>query len=271
MTAQAATDSQPDQRRRPAAPAVIEPFRALIDQHYRMLVEYSRERAWRTLDHGGWCADPPPATVPPAERSLQFGPRPGRRHERPLDLALDVAASAGWSHVELPGGSVAALDPQAAKVITRLVRRLFARKAMMCDERHQSRRLRHQDVAVVVSDDDQRDALRVALRRTGLARVDVRTADALGRDTFDLVIAWHPPIALDRDGSGLDPARVRRMLSRHLHACIVVARAGDRQRIETLAVPATHGPIAWPPNVYDRCFAHAVVFAALEPYRVAIV
>src|SRR5204863_3894119 len=127
-----------------------------------------------------------------------------------------------------------------------------------------------QRVAVAVSHNDQKDHVRLALDDAGLVAVRVDTANKLQGLEFDVVLAWHPLAGLPQpDGFHLDPGRLCVMLTRHLHACFVVGRAGDEQVLEDQPPPPTPAYLGWDPDpVLDGWEVHRQVFAALDPHRV---
>ena len=99
--------------------------------------------------------------------------------------------------------------------------------------------------------------------------IAVDTANRLQGRQFQLVIAWHP-LSGRRDASQfhLEAGRLCVMLSRHRHGCIVVARAGIRDQLESHpgAEPVWIGEA--PPAV-DGWEANLAVLDHLERYRLA--
>ena len=133
------------------------------------------------------------------------------------------------------------------------------------------RPLRPGRFAVGVSHNNQKDLLRMALDDAGLAAVPVSTASKLQGLKFDVVICWHPLAGLpDTDAIHLEPGRLCVLLTRRRHACIVVGRVGDRELPAGIppATPAYLGADDDP--VLDGWGTHQAVFAALEPYRIAL-
>jgi len=133
------------------------------------------------------------------------------------------------------------------------------------------RPLRPGRFAVGVSHNNQKDLLRMALDDAGLAAVPVSTANKLQGLKFDVVICWHPLAGLpDTDAIHLEPGRLCVLLTRRRHACIVVGRVGDRELPAGIppATPAYLGADDDP--VLDGWGTHQAVFAALEPYRIAL-
>lgn len=210
------------------------------------------------------------AAVLPGVRRLTLQAASGRKANVVEDACLDRASQSGWAHLELPASAVVTADPQTVEVIHRLVRRLFERgPTVKCENRDRAAKLRHADVAVAVSHNDQKDALRSVLRDAGFGDVQVDTANKLQGLTFEVVIAWHPLAGLtDVDSFHLDPGRLCVMLTRHRQACIVVGRAADRELVEGIP-PATPCYVGWDGNpALEGWYVHEAVFSALEEHRV---
>jgi hypothetical protein len=204
-------------------------------------------------------------------RQLRMGRRPAGV-PRVLDKALDLAASAGWAHVELPRAPVLPTDPEAVAMLADLVRRLFDRGPQVrCERQPRPAPLRPEQVAVGVSHNDQKDALRLALDSRGLGGVVVQTANKLQGLEFEVVFVWHPLSGLpEADEFHLDPGRLCVLLTRHRQACVVVGRDGDRDLLEDQVPPPTAAYLGWDPDpVLDGWEVHREVFAALESFRLA--
>lgn len=212
------------------------------------------------------------AAVLPGIRQLRLVRGVARtRRGRAVDQALDLAARAGWAHLELPDAPVLTADPQTVELLAALAARLFERGPQVrCEQQPAWQPLQPRRVAVGVSHNDQKDLLRVALDATGLDQVVVDTANKLQGLEFDLVLPWHPLAGLpDPDGFHLDPGRLAVLLTRHRHACVVVGRAGDRVLLDQVP-PTTPAYLGWDPDpVLDGWDAHQQVFARLDAYRVA--
>jgi len=151
-------------------------------------------------------------------------------------------------------------------------RRLLQRAPeVRCERKKPPVALREADVAVAVSHNDQKNALRARLADEGLGEVVVNTANKLQGLTFEVVIAWHPLAGLlDADAFHLDPGRLCVMLTRHRHACIVVGRAGDRELVCGIP-PATPSYVGWDSNpALDGWYVHEGVFRALEEHRMSV-
>jgi AAA domain len=191
---------------------------------------------------------------------------------RAVDRALDLAARAGWAHLELPDSPVLTADPDTIELLVALATRLFARGPQVrCEQQPTWQPLQPRRVAIGVSHNDQKDLLRVALDAAGLDEMVVNTANKLQGLEFDMVLAWHPLAGLpEPDGFHLDPGRLAVLLTRHRHACVVVGRAADRALIDQLP-PTTPAYLGWDPDpVLDGWDAHQQVFACLDAYRVAV-
>lgn len=209
------------------------------------------------------------AAVLPGVRELRLGTAGDKRANALEDAVLDLAATSGWAHLELPASAVVAADPETIETIVRLVGRLMARDPKTrCENVKRARALEAGQVAVAVSHTDQRSLLRQALEAEGLGDVVVNTANKLQGLTFEVVIAWHPLAGLlDVDAFHLDPGRLCVMLTRHRHACIVVGRAGDRELIQGIP-PATPSYVGWDSNPgLDGWYVHEAVFDGLSPHR----
>jgi len=208
--------------------------------------------------------------VRPGVRRLRLRPAVSRDlRTRKVDQALDLAAGAGWVHLELPRAAVLQADPEAIGLLARCVRRLFERGPEVCCERRpEAAGLRPEQVAVGVSHNDQKDFLRVALDDRGLDGVVVETANKLQGLEFEVVIVWHPLAGLpEADGFHLEPGRLCVLLTRHRQACIVVGRVGDRELLEEQIPPPTAAYLGWDPDpVLDGWEVHREVFAKLEPF-----
>lgn len=194
------------------------------------------------------------------------------RRGRAVDAALERVVAGGWAHLELASVPVLVADPETAEVIAATVRRLFERDPRVrCERTPHWRSLRRDQVAVVVSHNDQLGLLRNLLDRAGLRDVTVSTANKVQGLEFDVIVAWHPLAGLpDLDEFHLDPGRLCVMLTRHRHGCIVVGRAGDREHVR-YQPPTTPAYLGWDPDpVLDGWDAHRVVFEALEPHVVAV-
>lgn len=207
------------------------------------------------------------AWTKPDARGARLQPGHGKGRGAVIDAALDRMASDGWAWVRLPETPVITADPLTIEVITNLVRRCLARGLELRDEKTKGtwRAATEDDLAVVVSHNDQKDNLRVALAQAGLERVRVDTANKLQGLQFEFVIAWHPLAGLpEGDAFHLEPGRLCVMLTRHRHGCIVVGRRSDPDLVDELP-PAGETWIGHDTDpVLDGWMAHSLVFAGLE-------
>ena len=211
------------------------------------------------------------------------GVRPGVRRlhvppqvSAPLgNRALTAAAASGWALVELPEAHLPRTDPEAVEVIVDLVVAYLDAGLALSDESCLMRPLGLDDIAVAVAHTAQRGHIRTRLDRALVSRgippgsIVVDTANRLQGREFQVTIAWHP-LSGRRDASEfhLEAGRLCVMLSRHRHACVVVARAGIREQLERH--PGTE-PI-WigeaPPTI-DGWEANLTMLDHLEPHRIA--
>lgn len=189
-----------------------------------------------------------------------------------LDETLRVAAQEGWALLELEEAHLPATDPDVIAAIASLVERLLSGSARIDDE-HGRRDLAPEHIAVGVTHRDQRGHVQLALETVchQLAlpprSIVADTANRLQGRQFEVVIAWHP-LSGRRDASTfhLESGRLCVLLSRHRHACVVVARAGIREQL--LAFPATE-PI-WPgeaPPAVDGWEANLALLDHLDAFR----
>ena len=93
----------------------------------------------------------------------------------------------------MPRAAVLQADHESVRLIADLVRRLFDRAPRARCERHPTPTpLAPPQVAVGVSHNDQKDAVRAALDARGMGGVVVETANKLQGLEFEVVFAWHP-------------------------------------------------------------------------------
>jgi hypothetical protein len=141
-----------------------------------------------------------------------------------------------------------------------LASRLLDRGAIATCERHpEGRALQASDIAIGVAHRDQADLVRAALSRTGnpdAPQVAVDTANRLQGREFEIVIVVHP-LSGRRDATAfhLEAGRLCVLASRHRQACIVVARQGITDLLDShpstdpvhLSIPAKF-PDGWEAN-----------------------
>ncbi|WP_067574725.1 AAA domain-containing protein [Nocardia acidivorans] len=191
-------------------------------------------------------------------RSLEF--RTAAFGNADLDETLAMALTTGWALHELPRRHVPRTDAQTIQTAANLAGRLLDRGAVATCERHRDGRLLDAtDIAIGVAHRDQADLVRAALSRTGnpdAARVVVNTANRLQGREFEVVIVVHP-LSGRRDATSfhLEAGRLCVLTSRHRQACILVAREGITDLLDShpstdpvhLSVPAKF-PDGWEAN-----------------------
>ena len=189
----------------------------------------------------------------------------------PVDQALDLAAETGWALYELPAKQTVRTDAEALEACARLAARLVRREATVFDPAYAGgRSVTAERVAIGASHRDQVAGIRAALDRHGedVRAVTVDTANRLQGREYDVCIVLHP-LSGRRDATAfhLETGRLCVLLSRHRHACVVVARAGIPDLLD--AHPHTEPvhlgvPVKFP----DGWEAHQAVLAHLAGYRV---
>lgn len=204
-------------------------------------------------------------------RSLEF--RTTGFGNTDLDETLAMAFTTGWALHELPRRHVPRTDTETIQTAANLAGRLLDRGAVATCERHSSGRvLDAGDIAIGVAHRDQADLVRVALARTGnpnAPRVAVDTANRLQGREFELVIVVHP-LSGRRDATAfhLEAGRLCVLTSRHRQACIVVAREGITDLLDSHpSTDAVH--LSVPAKFPDGWEANQVMMATLALHRVA--
>ncbi|HEU5333715.1 MAG TPA: AAA domain-containing protein [Actinocrinis sp.] len=187
-----------------------------------------------------------------------------------VDRALDLAADAGWSLYELPARHTVRTDAEALDACAALAARLLERGAVAFDPSYGDGRPVGPDrIAIGAAHRDQVAGIRLALDRYGAATraVTVDTANRLQGREYDVTIVLHP-LSGRRDASAfhLETGRLCVLLSRHRHACVVVARAGIAELLD--AHPHTEPvhlgvPVKFP----DGWEAHQAVLAHLAGFK----
>ncbi len=189
----------------------------------------------------------------------------------PVDQAIDLAAESGWALYELPARHTVRTDAEALEACARLAARLVRREATVFDPAYaEGRQVTADRIAIGAAHRDQAAGIRAALDRLGadLTGVTVDTANRLQGREYDVCIVLHP-LSGRRDATAfhLETGRLCVLLSRHRHACIVVARAGIPELLD--AHPHTDPvhlgvPVKFP----DGWEAHQAVLAHLAEHRV---
>jgi hypothetical protein len=206
----------------------------------------------------------------PGERALTWAT--GALGAGGLDGALETAAESGWALYELPAGHLPRTDREAARACAMLAGRLLQRGAHGISERSPGPvPVTAGRIAIGVSHRDQAAAVRALMSAQdapGAAGVVVDTANRLQGREFDVTIALHP-LSGRRDATAfhLEAGRLCVLLSRHRHACIVVARAGIPELLDAHpSVEPVHlnVPVKFP----DGWEAQQSVMAHLARHRV---
>lgn len=206
----------------------------------------------------------------PGTRTLEFST--AALGNTSLDETLAMAFDTGWALHELPRRHVPRTDAETILTAANLAGRLLHRGVVATCERHNGGRvLDGSDIAIGVAHRDQADLVRAALVRTGnpnALRVAVDTANRLQGQEFEVVIVVHP-LSGRRDATAfhLEAGRLCVLTSRHRQACIVVAREGIGDLLDShpstdpvhLSVPAKF-PDGWEANqvVMDKLSRHHV-------------
>jgi len=185
-----------------------------------------------------------------------------------VDRTLDEAAASGWALHELPSRHTVRTDAEAVTACARLAARLLRRGPVAHDE-HGSHPVGPDRVAIGCAHKDQVAAIRAACADEGVPEgVTVDTANRLQGREYDVTIVLHP-LSGRRDATAfhLESGRLCVLTSRHRHACVVVARAGIPELLDThpsiggvhLNVPVKF-PDGWEANhaVLDHLYRHRV-------------
>jgi AAA domain-containing protein len=200
------------------------------------------------------------------DRSLKL---PGGRTDR-VDRALDLAAETGWALHSLPARHTVRTDAEALEACAALAARLLSRGAVAFDSAAypDGRPVTADRIAVGAAHRDQVAGIRLALDRFGASTraVTVDTANRLQGREYDVTIVLHP-LSGRRDAGAfhLETGRLCVLLSRHRHACIVVARAGIAELLDAHphSQPVHLGvPVKFP----DGWEAHQSVLAHLNGF-----
>ena len=180
----------------------------------------------------------------PADRSLVFSG--GKTAEGKtargalpdqIDRTLSIAADRGWALYELPPRFTVRTDAEALTACADLAARLLDRGAVAFDSVSypEGHAVTADRIAVGAAHRDQVSAIRVALDRHGPATRDITvdTANRLQGREYDVTVVLHP-LSGRRDATAfhLETGRLCVLLSRHRHACIVVARAGISELLD---------------------------------------
>jgi hypothetical protein len=209
------------------------------------------------------------AATGPGARQLNFTTA-GMRSQQ--DTTLEMAAQSGWALHELPARHVARTDGEAAAAAAALAARLLTRRAVgICERYPGGQPLGPRDIAVGVAHRDQADQIRQSLTLTApptASEIRVDTANRLQGAEFAVTIIVHP-LSGRRDATNfhLEAGRLCVLTSRHRHACIVVARAGIANLLDThpSTDPIHLGVTARFPDGWE---ANHAILAHLDNHRV---
>lgn len=190
-----------------------------------------------------------------------------------LDETLAMAFTTGWALHELPRRHVPRTDTETLRTAAGLACRLLERGAVGVCERHPGGRdLSASDIAIGVAHRDQADLVRSVLAQAPnptARQVAVDTANRLQGREFEVVIVVHP-LSGRRDATAfhLEAGRLCVLTSRHRQACIVVAREGI---VDILDSHPSTDPVhlSVPAKFPDGWEANQVVMAKLADHRVA--
>jgi hypothetical protein len=152
-----------------------------------------------------------------------------------LDRALGTAASAGWALYQLPARHTVRTDAEAVAACAALAARVLQRGAIFSSERAvEPQPAAAARIAVGTAHRDQAQAIRAILAAGGHPGITVDTANSLQGREFDVVIVLHP-LSGRRDATAfhLEAGRLCVLTTRHRHACIVVARAGIPELLDS--------------------------------------
>jgi energy-coupling factor transporter ATP-binding protein EcfA2 len=204
-----------------------------------------------------------------ADRTLTFTIKGIHTHR--LDTTIEHAARTGWALLELPARATHRIDPEALHTILGLAERLLLRSATITSELDpRGRVLRPDDIAIGTAHSDQAHRLRSLLAQhyPRLHGATVDTANRLQGHESSVTLLLHP-LSGRRDASAfhLEPGRLCVLTSRHRHACIVVARAGIADLLDTHpGDEPVHLGVA--PRNPDGWEAHHTVLAHLTEHTI---
>ncbi|GAA2328332.1 AAA domain-containing protein [Dactylosporangium salmoneum] len=174
------------------------------------------------------------AGTKPADRRLEYSVRAIGADPR-LETTLENARRTGWALHELPARHTVRTDREAVAAIADIVVGLLRRGPVAYSEHAPDGRPVTADrIAVGAAHRDQVAAIRLALADTVAADVTVDTANRLQGREYDVTVILHP-LSGRRDASAfhLEAGRLCVLASRHRHACVVVARAGIAELLDT--------------------------------------
>jgi hypothetical protein len=202
----------------------------------------------------------------PGDRELRLGKRIDGNG--PADAVLEKAADAGWGLLQLSSRHTPRTDSQAVQAVATVTQRLVQRGAIARSD-DEERSVTPQRIAVGAAHRDQVAAIKKALG--GLAdQIVVDTANRLQGREYDVTVVLHP-LSGRRDATAfhLEAGRLCVLTSRHRQACIVVARAGIRDLLDT---HPSNEPVHLdePVQFTDGWAANQTIMAHLEQNRVSV-
>jgi AAA domain len=217
------------------------------------------------------------AVAQPGDRALQLQ-RPARRsrdpHTRAADAALDQAARAGWSQLQLPPRLTVPDDPDVARALALLARRALERQATVRASFPPS--LRHgaplspDQIAIATAHRNQRDRVRELLDQDPRTQgVIVDTCNRLQGREVDLVLVWSPLSGrVDAGAFHLDQGRLAVACSRQRQACVLVSRAGVQELLDDHLPSGQRPQGAHQDREHDGWLAHRRLLEHLDSLTV---
>jgi hypothetical protein len=202
----------------------------------------------------------------PGDRELRLGKRADG--DEPADEVLDKAAAEGWGLLELPARHTPRTDSEAVQAVAKVTQRLVQRGAIARSGKEE-RSVTPQRIAVGAAHRDQVAAVRNALGELA-DKIVVDTANRLQGREYDVTVVLHP-LSGRRDATAfhLEAGRLCVLASRHRQACIVVARAGIPDLLDTHpSIEPVH--LEEPVRFTDGWAANQTIMAHLEANRVSI-
>ncbi|WP_405606310.1 AAA family ATPase [Streptomyces sp. NBC_00076] len=155
----------------------------------------------------------------------------------PLDATIEHAARTGWALLELPARCTHRIDLEALHTTLALAERLLIRQATTtCELNPEGQVLRPADIAIGTAHSVQAERLRSlqAQHYPRLHGISIGTANRLQGHQCSVTLVLHPLSGrTDASAFHLEAGRLCVLTSRHRHTCIVVARAGIADVLDT--------------------------------------